>query len=202
MTAPETFAGITHETAHAEAALERVLAQDHGKPRIEGIARIHAARMQKCENAAWDLLTKRYLDTAEGVQLDALGKILRMPRPPATSTDDEYRLVLAGQIQALRSCGSVPAILAVFQAVFPTALVHVDTRPPAYVLVTIDITISHGYSTVCRALLRRARAGGVKGMLVWHEHPLSQTFTFKAVGASDDAALGFGHGHLAGAGSG
>lgn len=76
--------------------LRRLVEQFRGKPRIEALLKAIAAQVQHLEDVATDLRENRWLDSAEGAQLDGLGRILGLPR--GAWDDEQYR----ARLQPLR----------------------------------------------------------------------------------------------------
>jgi hypothetical protein len=65
---------------HAEIAWSHFLAQHVGKTNTENFVRAFYPPLNELDNALNDLYTKRWLETAEGVQLDGIGSIVGIKR--------------------------------------------------------------------------------------------------------------------------
>ncbi len=65
---------------HAEVMVSRLLAQFDGRRVIEAIVRALGEELNECETVLADLQTKRWIDTAEAVQLDGCGVIVDQSR--------------------------------------------------------------------------------------------------------------------------
>ena len=65
---------------HDEIAWHHCLAQFSGSLKLEALVRSLYAPLNALQMAYDDLLTVRYLDKAEGVQLDGIGQIVGLPR--------------------------------------------------------------------------------------------------------------------------
>lgn len=63
-----------------EIMINRLLAQFEGKTRLEGVVGVLGDSLNAIENTMNDLELKRWIDTAEGVQLDGLGQIVGQSR--------------------------------------------------------------------------------------------------------------------------
>src|SRR5690606_7213019 len=92
------------------AALSRLVTQFRDKPRIEALLKAIAAQVQQLEDVATDLLEKRWLDSAEGAQLDGLGRILGLDR--GAWDDEQYRARLRVRIRILLADGTPENIIA------------------------------------------------------------------------------------------
>lgn len=89
--------------SHCEDGTALLLSQFRDKPRLEAALCALLAGVQDLDDAAWSLLTERWLATAVGVQLDRIGLILDYPRQGWY--DETYRVLLGAQILTLRSKG-------------------------------------------------------------------------------------------------
>lgn len=165
-----------HVTDHVTRALARVIQQYKGLPKIEGLIAAHAAQAQEVEDALWDLGTKRYLDDAEGVQLDRLGEVLVEPR--GALLDAQYSLVLAARIRMLRSSGTVEDILAVMRCVLPTQTLALIQWYPAAFTLDVHEQIDAEDVDILARILRRSRAAGVRGQMIYTLSDPDETFLF------------------------
>jgi hypothetical protein len=104
-----------HVTDHADRAVARLRQQYKDKTNIEAWLRILVAPIQRLEDALWQLLTMRGIDEAEGVQLDALGKIVGQPRDGRS--DSVYRRFIRARIATNKSNGAFENILTVTRLV-------------------------------------------------------------------------------------
>lgn len=89
--------------------LRRLVEQFRGKPRIEALLKAIAAQVQDVSDAADDLREKRWLDSAEGAQLDGLGRILGLDR--GAWDDEQYRARLRVRIRVLLADGTPESII-------------------------------------------------------------------------------------------
>jgi len=76
------------------------------------------------------LITMRYLNTAEGVQLDGLGQILGLPRVPG-QTDQSYREDLQFQIFVNQSNGTPEEVIFILKYLTEASKVWYDELYPA-----------------------------------------------------------------------
>src|SRR5580765_3017834 len=70
---------------HSDIAWSHFLAQHVGKLNTENFVRAFYPPLDELDNAFNDLYTKRWIDTAEGVQLDGIGSIVGKSREVANS---------------------------------------------------------------------------------------------------------------------
>lgn len=94
---------------HVEQGLSRLPEQFKDKPNIEGILTSWLTSVQVTEDRLFDLLNFRSIDTAIGVQLDYIGKIVGCERDG--SSDSEYRDRIRLQILINTSEGTPNDIL-------------------------------------------------------------------------------------------
>lgn len=168
---------LTHITNHKEQMLARLLFEYKDKPNITKIITVLAARYQGMEDVLWQLATLRYIDTAEGVQLDIIGKILKQER--GDSADDaEYRLRLRARMRANQSSGVPEDILSVFQALLGS-YEHLKLTPyyPAGLLLRIDdLEVTDALASLYADFLFDAKLGGVAAWLQTSPAPDDETF--------------------------
>lgn len=67
-------------TDHAQAMIDRLLAQFDGSKNLEAVIRVLGNRLNVLEQVFADLQEKRWIDTSEGVQLDGCGVIVDQSR--------------------------------------------------------------------------------------------------------------------------
>lgn len=160
------MASPAHITDHATRALARLLTQYVGKTRIEGKISAHAAQTQAEEDALWQLMTEQYLALAVGVQLDRIGAIVLEPR--GALGDAQYALALAARIRMLRSSGTVPDLLAVFDALIPGGAKRLIQAWPASFELFLDDAIDGDNAALFASFVERAKVAGVTARLVYY----------------------------------
>lgn len=140
--------------------------------------------IQELENAIWQVLTERWLDTAVGAQLDVIGRIVNMPR--RGWLDDVYRRLLGAQILVLGSTGTWPDLVAILGALGATlALVTIAEPGTAAIRIvlgepfTTDITPADIFR-----LLVAAKPAAVRLTLLFPTADVDTSFT---LGSSADA---------------
>ena len=67
-------------TDHAQAMIDRLLAQFDGSKNLEAVVRVLGNRLNRLNQAFTDLQEKRWIDTSEGAQLDGCGVIVDQSR--------------------------------------------------------------------------------------------------------------------------
>jgi hypothetical protein len=188
---------ITDHEARAEATM---LSQWQDKPKIMALVRILTSRVQELDDTAWDLYTKRGVDTAEGAQLDILGEIVGQLR--LGLDDDDYRRLIRVRILANRAGGKADTITRVIAGVvevpvkyegpiYGTSL-YPYTAPQAEYRLTwsTDTTTSADLEAQVRLLLDEISPVGV----AWEAVEAVATGAFRFSGGSGE---GFGEGVLA-----
>ena len=174
-----------------EHAKSLLLPQFRGKPRLEALLCALTEEIADLEGAIWDVFTKRWLTTAEGVQLDLLGGILDLPR--AGWGDDTYRALLAAWILVLRSEGTRPDLLRILEAMGVTlTLTSIAQSGTAAFIVTLGEVITVPEPADIFRFIDQARGGGIRFDLEFPVEPVDDTFMW-ADGDVDqpDAARGW-----------
>lgn len=150
-------------------ALARLPQQHRGKVNTEALLSALAGPAQELEDALYQLLTERDIDTAIGTQLDDLGLIVGEARQGRD--DDTYRRFVRARISVNRSKGTVLDVLTVASLVldlaFDEATYELDqSGTAAYVLRVTGTDISRELATLLtERFLRLTHAAGVRGSL-------------------------------------
>lgn len=172
---------MEHILDHEERALARLLQQFRGKPRFEGLIAAHASRMQSCEDMLWALLVCDSIDTATGAQLDDLGDLVGQLR--GQLPDEQYRVFIRARVLVNLSSGTPDELLAIVQMIMAAmgdnAFALREDFPATFVVVVDERWSGTGvFPTAVAAILRAARAGGVRSILEWSSHWNFETFAF------------------------
>lgn len=171
----------TQNTAHEAEAVARLVSQYKNKPNMEAFASAIGARAQSVEDALWLLVSERTLDTAVGAQLDDLGAKVGESREGRT--DAVYRTFIRGRILVNLSSGTPDELLAIVQMIMAAmgdnAFALREDFPATFVVVVDERWSGTGvFPTAVAAILRAARAGGVRSILEWSSHWNFETFAF------------------------
>lgn len=194
---------LTHRLDHAAKALERLMEQLKPVPGLTKMLNAFNVQIQALEDAFWQLYTERWLSVAEGVQLDAIGKILAEPRDG--SDDEPYRERLRAKIRVLRSSGTAPNILTIFRLMLPDNDIRFLAIGGAGFILDIgeiDVTRLPTYER----FIRLAKSAGINAQLSYHDGEdggdFSDAFTFSVTDdtTAGDTAKGFGDGVTVGLG--
>jgi hypothetical protein len=130
---------------------------------IKKLLRSWLSGVQTVEVALEQLLTLRAIDTAEGAQLDVLGKVVGQGR--GGLVDDDYRRYIRARVRANRSHGTVRDVLAVANLVINDDDAYVEIEQQgnaAYVLKVDDIPFSFSNSLILLQMVTRATSAGVR----------------------------------------
>lgn len=126
---------IEQITDHAEKAKERLPRFLDGAVNFNALVDIIGGRTQDLETQLFNLLDKRNLTDAAGVQLDGLGQILNLEREIGQS-DESYRQALIGATGQLALSGQIESLINVFNALTGAVSSDVVEFYPASVLLT------------------------------------------------------------------
>lgn len=167
-----------HITDHRSAALARLAQQLKGKPNYEALYNVCLRQIQEIEDALWQLFVERWLDTAVGVQLDVLGRIIGEPRGNSAN-DAAYVLRLRARQRTNRSSGTIEQILSVFHALgfTPESLRIEPSFPGALTLYIEDVAIDEATATLYASFLKSARLAAVEAFLHTSSVLAADTFT-------------------------
>jgi hypothetical protein len=161
---------------HCAEGLALLLEQFKDKPRLAAVLCTLLERVQELDDAAFQVLTERYLDAGADAQLDVLGRIVGEPRQGRT--DDQYRPFLRARILINRSNGLTEEILHIVRVVLgeDASFTLREEFPAAFTIVAGD-AIAITPDSIIR-LLQQAKAAGVRVLLEYSLVDDDATFTF------------------------
>lgn len=148
---------------HVEQALNRTVQQFRDKEKIEDLLSAIAGPSQALEDALWQLFTERDVDTAVGVQLQAIGSLVGQPYEG--QDDDDYRRLVRARISVNKSMGAVRDIVIVARLVVDDedADLVVQRSGTAAVVVEVDgVAVSDDLATNLNSFLQATKAAGVR----------------------------------------
>lgn len=179
--------GLEHATNHKERAIGALIGQFNTKARFTKLVEILTRPFQELEDTFWDLYTKRRLDTATGVQLDLIGKVLLEQRRGLG--DDDYRAILRIKAKVLFSRGTGPNLIQICQLFLQNDDFTYEEFYPATVVITLLGASALAVSTL-RRFLKRAKSAGVRMDLVDGSGGLGVRFHY----GSEGTGVGYGVG--------
>jgi len=160
---------------HEALALRRLIAQYRTQPNIESVIRLIGRRAIGVDQESANIEAFRGIDSAYGIGLDRLGRLLEMERN--AYDDGAYRVILRGQILARASHGHPDEVIAVLLKLLdggpdPTHEMH---YPAAVVMESVNIPNAFGW--VYAPIVRRAVKAGVQYQLL-HNMPAVTIFSW------------------------
>lgn len=173
-------------TDHVQAAKDRLRQMFKGQPGIEGLLDLVDAEIQELENIFFDLMEKRSLYVAEGSVLDGWGVILNTNRNGLL--DEDYRLVLLGNVAVNVSRGTPEDLINVFKLFTrPDYVSLLEVYPANLQLLTVGGSPIGSIADIKSAVRRAAPAGVSIDLFTSSE---GNPFVFD--GDPDPNGLGFG----------
>ncbi len=167
-----------------------LVSQFRGKPRIEAFLCAFLESVQELDDASWQVLTERGLDSAVGAQLDIIGAIVGEERQGRE--DEEYRPFLRARVLVNRSHGRTEEMLAIARIVLGNVSITLREEFPAAFTIVVDVALELTPATLFR-LLHQAKAAGVRLFLEYTLVPDDETFTFASAAEPElDPSRGFG----------
>jgi hypothetical protein len=165
---------------HGDDGVDLLLPQFKGKERIEAILRALLAGVQDVDDAIWQVLSERGLDWGVGVQLDAIGRMIDLPR--TGWHDDTYRVFLRAHLLVLRSNGRWPEILAILEALGLDLSLLATSEPGTaeFRIVTDEYLDGDVAPEDVYRLIARAKGAGIRFVLEYPASELADAFTFSS----------------------
>src|SRR5690554_2398096 len=116
---------------HTEDAVGRLTYQYSEAERLNALIELQAERMQVIEDAAYSVMTQRWVPQASGIQLDEMGAIVGEPR--LGRTDAQYRPAILLKIEINRSGGQPEILIQFIRVAFNAELIVYNELWPAKV---------------------------------------------------------------------
>jgi hypothetical protein len=173
---------LEHNTEHRQGAEDLVIEQFKRSEKFNLWLRAYIDRVQNLEDTYRELYTLRTVDTAVGVQLDALGSLVGEARKGLG--DEDYRTRIKVRVRLNTASGLERDIVDVFSLILNDATPPIDVMEayPAGLVVRLNEYLPAVSPTVLADILRSARATGVDTSF-WYQ--LSEDGIFEC---SSDAA--------------
>lgn len=147
-------------TDHETQALERLTSEYDEAANLRKLVETQAERTQLLENAAWQLLTERWVPLAVGVQLDKMGAIVGEPR--AGRTDVNYRSAILSRAMINRFGGEIEPLIQYGIALSDaTNAIYLELHPAMIILFLQGTLTREQYKEMLRV-----RPAGVGPMFV------------------------------------
>lgn len=163
---------ITQVENHVELGLARLIEQYKESANFKALLTIYIQRYQALEDAIWQVITLRYIDTAFGVQLDGLGAIVNEPR--GGLDDTSYLVVIKAKILILKSSGTGNQIQKILNLCIPPGYTYLyRDLGSAALLVRINEQIEFNILGLVR-LIPLLKAGGVLFLFIFSLDPPSE----------------------------
>lgn len=173
LSSPDDIIILDYRARMLELLIEQF--EDERRAKLHQIIVALAEQCQSAEFAGVDLIKGRYLDNAEGAQLDIIGEIVGEPRQG--KSDEDYRAEIAARIEINRSSGEANTMLDAVQRWTNASVVRLFEQFPAKVLIFTDGTT---IPTALAENLKSLAAGGVGISVVSNQ--LSPVFAFDEEG--------------------
>lgn len=158
---------LEEKSDHTEEALTYLLQQYKGgvAPTLESLISILVDQLQELEVAAFDVLLLRFQDTADGEQLDVLGRVVGEDRKGRS--DDDFRAAITARIKANRSGGTVEDIIGVVLLLTSNSF-EIISKPPAAFQIHFSDALSDDDATNIALMVKASRLAGVNCQLIYN----------------------------------
>lgn len=150
---------LTQNTTISDDAVARLLYQFQDKTYIEGLVQSFTDQLQDIENIVFNVRDDRWIDTAEGEQLNLLGQIVGAER--GGRSDDDYRNLIIAQIGRNTSKGRATDIFTIFNLLTSSDRCYLVQLFPAAIGIYADHDITALNTDDIKEFLELALAAGV-----------------------------------------
>lgn len=150
---------ITKITTHEAQALARMITQYKGMSNFEDIFKVLVGQVQEVEDALYDEIDLLSVDTAEGVWLDVLGKVVGQRRN--NTTDIVYRALIKAKIGVNVSEGLYADLVNIFKILTLSTEVTLSELFPAEVAVYGNEEIDPSIESLIYGFMQDAAGAGI-----------------------------------------
>lgn len=164
---------LEHITDLATRASSRFISQYRDRAKLKAIIeKVFGSEAQQLEDALWDLWAKRQVDTAEGVHLERLAKLVGMGGTGLPAAD--LRRIIKARVLVNRSSGTLADVRAPFEVLAPGGLVQLIEEWPA----AFTLRVSGDPDFVVTNLIRSSESiRGPSGTTGWGTHGFLASIT-------------------------
>lgn len=172
-----------YERANALLAAQfRDTLPDQDKNNFQKLLKALIDSMQEIDDQNQELIFLRFLDTAQGVQLDGLGEIVGIAREPGQS-DESYREDIKFQIQINRSNGTPEEMISILKYLTDAQKIwYYDIFPAYYQMATDGLTYPDRWTDLVTALQKSGPAAvnyvPIAALVAWNGTELFRTVPF------------------------
>ena len=114
---------LTKKTDHVTEALGNYIQRFKNKPRLMALTTAYLEQIQDLEDALFQLITDRTIETAVGPQLDGIGSIVGEDREGRD--DDDYRLAIRVRILLNLTDGTIEQVIEILKLATEGKTIHV-----------------------------------------------------------------------------
>jgi hypothetical protein len=176
----------TAKTTIVADAIANLYGQFQGAPNMNAIVASYAIQAQELETVFISLIVNTMLPTAEGEQLDVLGRIVGEERQGRS--DDDYRIAIGARIRSNVSNASVEDIIAVLKSAVDRTYEVKDLGYASFLVRLVD-DVGTASPTELNAILQRIKGGGVRADFIYSLEDDANSFTLSSSDAIETDAL-------------
>jgi hypothetical protein len=160
---------------------------------IKKLLRELVTPIQVLEQTLQSLLTDRSVTTAEGEQLDVIGRVVGQER--GGMVDDDYRRIIRARISVNRSKGTVADVIGVADLVVydDDATYYIHTTSNASFIIEVEgVIVDEDTAEILRGMLVDTVAAGVRFELITYRSAPAGIFRFDSGPGWDQGKLAAG----------
>jgi hypothetical protein len=176
---------LSKVSTHVTQAVANLVEQYKGKPKMAATLEAFVQQVQDLEDALFELLNERDLDTAVGAQLDTLGDIVGEGR--LGRNDVDYRIAIRGRILVNLSEGTPVDLIHLLEVLGEgSSVILTEYFPAALTAELVDAVADEDEAHRIGDQLHAATAAGVLSHLIYHGVPEAERFRFDTAGQGFD----------------
>lgn len=182
---------------HFEQAKAKLLSKYKKFPLFLALLESYVRQVQELEDATWDTISARYLDSADLVRLKVLGRVVGQPYKGEDLPT--YLALVKMRILTNRSQGQSQDIIAIIEIMLVGATLTLEDSPPASFVLRVESDIGAVSPIAVHDQIGEAKAAGVGFQMIYQT--FANAFLFSAT-TSPDVDTTHGWGSVTSAGTG
>jgi hypothetical protein len=167
---------LSKKTTHVSEAILNLIAKFTDQPNFQAMITALVNQVQEVENALFELIDERTLDTAVGVQLDGIGSILGEDREG--KSDSDYRTALRARILLNIGSGTPEELIEMVSLLTGSKNNELTEYHPAALTIFVLGALTFTEASNVNAALQSGKPAGVLAHLIYGESPTAELFQY------------------------
>lgn len=154
-------------TDHLDKGLSALIEQYKESTNLKALLSSFVSRAQGLEDVSYDVLVKRSIDNAEGVQLDDIGAVVNQPREG--EDDNVYRVRLRARIKVNISEGTVENLIVILNLITGTSIEVIDDGNASASINIRSAAVTNEVALISGQFTQDAKPVGIDIVITWKQ---------------------------------